>query len=100
MYIYQGHMGSLYVSDHKLSYKETYCEQCGDSDWLIGYATTRAEAWDLLKDETDTFDISICEGCQHADDDDYCECECENFAHSGGLSYDYVQEFINENWDE
>ena len=53
MYIYEGHMGGLFVSDEILSYEETYCETCGDSDWLVGYADTREEAWALLKDDTD-----------------------------------------------
>lgn len=75
MYIYEGHMGSLYTSDTYLDYKDLYCEQCGDSDWYIGYATTRAEAWELLKDKIDI------DG-------------------SGGWDYEYVQEFINENWVE
>lgn len=75
MYIYQGHLGSLYISDEYLDYDALYCEQCGDSDWLIGYATTRAEAWDLLKDDT-------------------------NINGSGGWDYDYVQKFIITNWDE
>lgn len=52
MYIYQSHMGGLYTSDDELDYEQTYCETCGDSDWLIGYAETREEAWDLLKDDT------------------------------------------------
>ena len=75
MYIYESHMGSLYASDYELSYEETYCEQCGDSDWFIGYATTREEAWDLLKNETDI------DG-------------------SGGWDYNYVQKFIDNNWDK
>jgi hypothetical protein len=45
-------MGGLYTSDDELDYEQTYCETCGDSDWLIGYAETREEAWDLLKDDT------------------------------------------------
>lgn len=44
MYIYQGHMGSLYTSYYELDYDDLYCEQCGDSDWLIGYAETKEEA--------------------------------------------------------
>ena len=75
MYIYEGHMGSLYTSDEALDYEDLYCEQCGDSDWLIGYAETKEEAWDLLKSETDI------DG-------------------SGGWDYDYVKEFIEENWNE
>ena len=75
MYIYEGHMGYLYASDRILSYEERHCEQCGDSDWLVGYATTRAAAWELLKSSTD-------------------------INGSGGWDYEYVQEFINENWVE
>ena len=75
MYIYEGHTGCLFTSEDELDYDQRYCEQCGDSDWEIGYATTRAEAWKLLEDETD-------------------------INGSGGWDYDYVQEFINENWDK
>lgn len=75
MYIYEGHLGSLYVTDHKLDYEETYCGQCGDSDYLIGYAETKEEAWSILKDIT-------------------------NINDSGGWDYDYVQELIAENWEK
>lgn len=74
MYIYESHMGDLYVMDWKLEFNELYCEICGDSDNLIGYAETREEAWDLLKDITDI------DG-------------------SGGWEYEYVQEFL-KNWEE
>lgn len=77
MYIYEGHMGGLYTSDEPLDYEDLYCEQCGDSDWLVGYADTREEAWNLLKDDTDT-DIDG----------------------SGGWDYEYVQAFIDGNWDK
>ena len=75
MYIYESHMGGLYTSDKSLDYEDLYCEECGDSDWLIGYAETREEAWNLFKDETDI--------------DGY-----------GGWNYNYVQKFINSNWNE
>ena len=75
MYIYEGHLGSLYTSDRVLDYEETHCEQCGDSDWLVGYAATKSEAWDLLKDVTD-------------------------INGSGGWSYDYVMKFLDENWED
>lgn len=75
MYIYENHLGGLYVSDDWLDYDDTYCEECGDSDWLVGTAETREEAWNLLKDQTDI------DG-------------------SGGYDYEYVQEFINGNWEE
>ena len=74
MYIYESHMGGLFVSDEILDYKQTYCETCGDSDYLLGYAETREEAWNLLEGDTDT------DG-------------------SGGWDYDYVQEFL-KNWEE
>ena len=53
MYIYESHLGGLYTSIYELDYDELYCEQCGDSDWLIGYATTKEEAWDLLQSDVD-----------------------------------------------
>lgn len=43
MYIYESHMGSLFVSDDILDYEQTYCETCGYSDFLLGYAETREE---------------------------------------------------------
>ena len=75
MYIYESHMGGLYTSDEPLDYEDLYCEECGDSDWLIGYAETKEEAWNLFTDETDI------DG-------------------SGGWDYGYIQEFINGNWNE
>lgn len=75
MYIYEGHLGGLYTSDTYLDYDDLYCEQCGDADWCIGYAATRAKAWELLKDETDI------DG-------------------SGGWNYEYVIEFLNTNWED
>jgi hypothetical protein len=74
MYIYEGHLGSLYTSHMLLNYDYLYCDACGDSDWLVGYAETKEEAWDLLKDATD-------------------------INGSGGWDYDYVQSFLNQNWD-
>lgn len=69
MYIYQSHMGGLFVSDDILDYEQTYCETCGDSDFLLGYAETREEAWNLLGDDTDINGF-------------------------GGWDYEYVQEFL------
>lgn len=74
MYIYESHMGSLFVSDDILDYEQTYCETCGDSDFLLGYAETKGETWNLLKDDT-------------------------NINGSGGWNYDYVQEFL-KNWED
>lgn len=48
MYIYESHLGRLYTSDERLSFEELYCEACGDSDHLLGYAETREEAKEIL----------------------------------------------------
>lgn len=69
MYIYESHMGGLFVSSYILDYEQTCCEICGDSDLLIGYSETREEAWNLLKGYT-------------------------NINGSGGYDYGYVQEFL------
>ena len=74
MYIYESHMGGLYVSDMAISCEDLYCEQCGDSDWLLGYAETREEAWGFLKDYTD-------------------------INGSGGYEMEYIQNFLN-NWEK
>jgi hypothetical protein len=100
MYIYESHFGDLYATNKEIDWEDLYCEVCGDMDWPIGYASTRAEAWELLEDKTDMFDESLCEGCPHDFDDDYCYYVCENYARSGAWSYDYVQKFLNENWSE
>lgn len=73
MFIYEGHMGGLFVTEEPLSYEECYCETCGDSDWMIGEADTREEAWNLLKDDTD-------------------------INGSGGWDYEYVKQFLNDNF--
>lgn len=48
-YIYESHLGGLYTSEHSIPWDELYCEQCGDSDWELGYCTSREEARELLK---------------------------------------------------
>ena len=48
MYIYENHLGGLYTTDEELSFEELYCEVCGDSDYLLGYAETREEAKKIL----------------------------------------------------
>lgn len=75
MYIYESHLGGLYVYDEILDPDDLYCEQCGDCNQLIGKANNRKEAWELLKDDTD-------------------------INGSGGWHYGYVQDFITENFKE
>ena len=48
-YIYESHMGGLYTSDYDLPFDRLYCDTCGDSDHLIGYAVDKADAMKVLK---------------------------------------------------
>lgn len=98
-FIYEGHMGGLYCTDYRQNFEDLYCEQCGDSDWELGSAKTLAEAWNLLKDKTDTFNESKCSTCSHNGDYDYCDEQCEEYQHSGGYSLPYIMEFLVENFE-
>lgn len=71
MFIYENHLGGFYAAEQELDDKVLYCETCGDSDWPIGEAKTKEEAWELLKDDVDI------DG-------------------SGGLRLDYVRNCINK----
>ena len=73
MYIYEGHLGGLYATEYPLDYDDLYCEECGDSDWLIGYANNKKEAWKLFEGKLD-------------------------INGSGGWNYEYVKNFINEHF--
>lgn len=100
MYIYESHMGGLYTLDEQADFDFLYCEQCGDSDWEIGYAETREEAWALLESYTDMFDESLCEKCPHNVGHDVDECySCENYLSGGGYILSYVKEFIESHFD-
>ena len=52
-YLYNDHMGGLYISDEALDYDHLYCKTCGDSDMLLGSFTTIQDFWNLIKDECD-----------------------------------------------
>ena len=34
IFLYESHLGGLYIEDHALDFDELYCETCGDSDQL------------------------------------------------------------------
>ena len=36
-YYYENHMGGWYTSEYELDYDDLYCEECGDSDWELGW---------------------------------------------------------------
>lgn len=52
-YLYASHIGGLFSTDYMMSSEECYCEECGDSDWLIGEYETLKEFWNLVKDDCD-----------------------------------------------
>ena len=43
MYIYDGHLGDLYISPVELDWEDLFCETCGDSDTFI--AKTCWQSW-------------------------------------------------------
>lgn len=49
-YLYEGHLGGVYWTDREQSFEETYCDECGDSDWLLGSAKNKEEALKLIDD--------------------------------------------------
>ena len=58
-YLYESHLGGIYVSNKKLSSQALHCNSCGDSDWLIGAFETIEDFWLLIKDQ---YDIDGCGG--------------------------------------
>lgn len=73
-YIYESHLGGFYHTEKKLSFDERYCDECGDSDWLLCTAAKPQDIWDALEGQIDEKDS---EG---------------NW--TGGWDKDYVKEFI------
>lgn len=50
MHFYEDHLyGSIYYEEHKLSYDDLYCEECGDNDCYIGEANGPDDLRDLLQ---------------------------------------------------
>jgi len=37
MYYYESHLGGIYTAEEALDYEDLYCEECGDSDTVLGY---------------------------------------------------------------
>ena len=50
MYIYEGHLGSLYYTEEPQDFDMLYCDTCGDCDQLLGIANNKKEARALFKD--------------------------------------------------
>lgn len=51
MFIYQGHMGSLFSSNDPIDFNDLYCETCGDFDWELGNVESQEELLQLLADD-------------------------------------------------
>lgn len=55
IYIYESHLGGLYISDKEL--KETYCETCGDYDLLGCMANDWMDVANYLRSKLDVFGL-------------------------------------------
>lgn len=80
LYIYENHLGGLFCSERELDFDEIYCEDCGDSDTLIGCADTAETAWNLLRSYT------------------YIEENNEDYENTGDYSLNYILNFISSNF--
>lgn len=56
VYAYESHLGGLYTSDDYIPYDELYCEQCGDSDWCLGWYDTFKKFLEYNADDIDVGD--------------------------------------------
>lgn len=54
-YLYDSHLGGIYSTDELLDIDNLYCDECGDSDWEIGYYEDLSDLWQLVKDGTSIF---------------------------------------------
>lgn len=57
IYIYESHLGGLYISNEELSLDETYCETCGDCDWLGCMADSWMDVAEYLRGKLDVFGL-------------------------------------------
>ena len=84
MYCYESHLGGIYWTEEKLSFEDTYCDECGDSDWLLGYASNKKEALKLIDDWAHP--------CRYEDDPELTEEDREWCSVESG----YLQELIDK----
>lgn len=55
IYIYESHLGGLYVEAKELSLDDEYCEQCGDYDNLVFLSDDIYEIAEFLRSKTDFY---------------------------------------------
>lgn len=51
MHIYENHLGGLYSSDEYHEEYTAYCDQCGDSDYYLGFFKTAKDLYDSQAQE-------------------------------------------------
>ena len=50
-YLYESHMGGLYLSEYQLDWDDLYCETCGDSDIELGYIENYDDVIALIQED-------------------------------------------------
>lgn len=58
IYVYQCHLGDLYVSREELPEELLHCEECGDSDRLLFVAHSELDIAHGLREQLDIFGCS------------------------------------------
>lgn len=48
-YLYESHLGGVYIDNYILSEDDLYCDSCGDGDLFLGGFDTVSDLWNLLK---------------------------------------------------
>lgn len=57
IYIYESHLGGHFISDRELDIEETFCETCGDCDFLGCAAEDWMEVGNYLRSILDVFGL-------------------------------------------
>ena len=50
MYLYESHLGGLYLAEEQFSFDDLYCDVCGDSDLCLGSVETFNDIMDIITD--------------------------------------------------
>lgn len=63
MFLYESHLGGIYIKDYEQDFEDLYCEQCGDYDWEIGEFDSAIEALkyiapDISVNESGGYDLN------------------------------------------
>lgn len=58
VYIYESHLGGLYVEEQEIPWDNLYCETCGDSDQLLFYTDDLEDVAKYFRDEGGIYPVS------------------------------------------